>query len=279
MSHVIVRTFVAWGENCEDPFIEALHHGPVPGNVPWGTGGLMRTVAFASLCTGLTLVGSCGYLLLRAWWRDISASLLWWWTLVYALLQTAVLPSRVAVVLNLWVELWVERRVAAAVSELMYGWLIIGVVVRICSAPYARFPEFYSAVGWILLFSFVRSAAVDIYQLLARSPNTQHLQLRGTLRGDSIPAPAAVEARASRRGGLLRKRHCCEGDHSEAQMLNMGCSICLVDFEEGAKLIQLPCRHAFHSRCISKWLKCSSRCPLCMCAVFEEGTTEGQHLE
>lgn len=41
------------------------------------------------------------------------------------------------------------------------------------------------------------------------------------------------------------------------------CSICLDQFEEGTKIIILPCKHAFHPDCLSPWLKIHSECPSC----------------
>ena len=41
------------------------------------------------------------------------------------------------------------------------------------------------------------------------------------------------------------------------------CTICIDDFEEGERVIELPCKHAFHPKCITPWLKKSSECPNC----------------
>jgi len=42
------------------------------------------------------------------------------------------------------------------------------------------------------------------------------------------------------------------------------CCICLESFEEGDPLKRLPCRHTFHTDCITPWLTERSRlCPLC----------------
>ena len=42
------------------------------------------------------------------------------------------------------------------------------------------------------------------------------------------------------------------------------CSICLIDFNNGEKLIQLPiCKHLFHGECVKRWLQENSLCPYC----------------
>ncbi|MCO5549354.1 hypothetical protein L7F22_002824 [Adiantum nelumboides] len=50
------------------------------------------------------------------------------------------------------------------------------------------------------------------------------------------------------------------------------CSICLDSFEEGQTVRVLPlCKHAFHSRCIDRWLLTpghrAPRCPYCRCPI------------
>lgn len=41
------------------------------------------------------------------------------------------------------------------------------------------------------------------------------------------------------------------------------CSICLCEYEEGDKLVSLPCNHVFHEDCITSWTDHNKRCPLC----------------
>ena len=41
------------------------------------------------------------------------------------------------------------------------------------------------------------------------------------------------------------------------------CVICMCNYEPGDTLLHLPCAHAFHDACGSKWLGYSKKCPVC----------------
>ncbi|KAJ4804455.1 RING/U-box superfamily protein [Rhynchospora pubera] len=41
------------------------------------------------------------------------------------------------------------------------------------------------------------------------------------------------------------------------------CSICLEKFLEGEELTELNCKHTFHSRCLTRWVRLHSDCPYC----------------
>lgn len=58
-------------------------------------------------------------------------------------------------------------------------------------------------------------------------------------------------------------------DGNEVMPASIGretCPICIVDFEDGDDLRQLPCegKHRFHQQCVDPWLlELSSSCPIC----------------
>eukprot|EP00826_Nyctotherus_ovalis_P005439 TRINITY_DN11228_c0_g1_i8.p1 TRINITY_DN11228_c0_g1~~TRINITY_DN11228_c0_g1_i8.p1 ORF type:complete len:207 (+),score=22.04 TRINITY_DN11228_c0_g1_i8:101-721(+) len=67
--------------------------------------------------------------------------------------------------------------------------------------------------------------------------------------------------------------------HAETHTEAVPCSICLVDFEEGAETIVLPCdeRHYFHAECIQLWISSEGMfrwrkvsCPICRKDIAEE---------
>ena len=41
------------------------------------------------------------------------------------------------------------------------------------------------------------------------------------------------------------------------------CSVCHSDFEAEGQVVQLPCEHCFHERCILPWLEMHHTCPNC----------------
>ncbi|GLT29817.1 hypothetical protein SLA2020_046600 [Shorea laevis] len=41
------------------------------------------------------------------------------------------------------------------------------------------------------------------------------------------------------------------------------CTVCKDDFEEGALVKQMPCKHLYHEECLFPWLKSHNSCPVC----------------
>merc|ERR1719345_476420 len=54
------------------------------------------------------------------------------------------------------------------------------------------------------------------------------------------------------------------------------CSVCLAAFAPNQSVVKLPCSHAFHHTCISKWLtQCKNTCPLCSAPITATAPAAG----
>ncbi|WOH14659.1 hypothetical protein DCAR_0934179 [Daucus carota subsp. sativus] len=48
------------------------------------------------------------------------------------------------------------------------------------------------------------------------------------------------------------------------------CVICQMRYKRGDRQIRLPCKHVYHSECVSKWLSINKICPICSTEVFSD---------
>ncbi|ESO08959.1 hypothetical protein HELRODRAFT_74541 [Helobdella robusta] len=48
-----------------------------------------------------------------------------------------------------------------------------------------------------------------------------------------------------------------------ARLVYAKCPICLAEHDERNKILEFPCHHHFHSKCITPWLEKTNSCPLC----------------
>lgn len=46
------------------------------------------------------------------------------------------------------------------------------------------------------------------------------------------------------------------------------CVICYMEYKNRERLTTLPCRHQYHSECVTRWLKLNKACPVCNEEVF-----------
>jgi hypothetical protein len=68
-----------------------------------------------------------------------------------------------------------------------------------------------------------------------------------------------------------------KGDDAEGSDEEPHCSICLCEYEEGDKLVSLPCRHIYHEDCITSWTDHNQKCPLCNFDL-ESATSSGEEV-
>ncbi|XP_069047896.1 RING finger protein 24 isoform X3 [Lepisosteus oculatus] len=56
------------------------------------------------------------------------------------------------------------------------------------------------------------------------------------------------------------------------------CAVCLEEFKQKDELGICPCKHAFHRKCLIKWLEVRKVCPLCNMPVLQLAQQQG-HME
>ncbi|GJP70049.1 hypothetical protein CLOP_g1040 [Closterium sp. NIES-67] len=84
---------------------------------------------------------------------------------------------------------------------------------------------------------------------------------RNTASGDGPDVRVTVEEETGGIMSLVGSVHPPRQRHVEAE--DAECCVCLVRYEDGCVLRELPCAHHFHAACIDKWLKSHPTCPLC----------------
>lgn len=48
------------------------------------------------------------------------------------------------------------------------------------------------------------------------------------------------------------------------------CVICQMDYKRGDRQMTLPCKHAYHAGCVTRWLSINKACPVCFAEVSGE---------
>lgn len=56
------------------------------------------------------------------------------------------------------------------------------------------------------------------------------------------------------------------------------CSICLQDLQQGDRIGDLPCKHAFHVDCLKEWIHLKNHCPLCKVTNLATRQPESEDL-
>lgn len=54
-----------------------------------------------------------------------------------------------------------------------------------------------------------------------------------------------------------------KGAGKKLSLLGQTCAVCLEEFRTRDELGVCPCSHAFHKKCLLKWLEIRSVCPMC----------------
>uniref|UniRef100_A0A8C0AQR4 Ring finger protein 122 n=1 Tax=Buteo japonicus TaxID=224669 RepID=A0A8C0AQR4_9AVES len=65
---------------------------------------------------------------------------------------------------------------------------------------------------------------------------------------------------------ISKLRHQAQSErfgYKEVKSMVQTCAVCLEDFRVKEELGVLPCQHAFHRKCLVKWLEVRCVCPMC----------------
>ncbi|KAJ8629182.1 hypothetical protein MRB53_022505 [Persea americana] len=88
---------------------------------------------------------------------------------------------------------------------------------------------------------------------------------------EEVPDIFAMEGTKGLSGesvNMLPKMKITTTNNLDASGEQIGCSVCLQDFQVGETVRSLPhCQHMFHLPCIDNWLIRHASCPLCRCDI------------
>uniref|UniRef100_A0A8D0GZW4 Ring finger protein 122 n=1 Tax=Sphenodon punctatus TaxID=8508 RepID=A0A8D0GZW4_SPHPU len=62
---------------------------------------------------------------------------------------------------------------------------------------------------------------------------------------------------------ISKLRHQAQSERFGYKEVKQTCAVCLEDFKVKDELGVLPCQHAFHRKCLVKWLEVRCVCPMC----------------
>uniref|UniRef100_A0A8C9VFE5 Ring finger protein 24 n=1 Tax=Scleropages formosus TaxID=113540 RepID=A0A8C9VFE5_SCLFO len=71
---------------------------------------------------------------------------------------------------------------------------------------------------------------------------------------------------------LIRLRHQAHKElyaYKQVSTVMAICAVCLEEFKQKDELGVCPCKHAFHRKCLIKWLEVRKVCPLCNTPVLQ----------
>ena len=114
----------------------------------------------------------------------------------------------------------------------------------------------------VLFFAYAAWRIIDCYRT---PPPTEHTAENSAAPAEAVEAlPLKTYQRKSRAFDDDFEERFAETDPLIEQSAGDVCAICLDEFDDGAILRVLHCKHEFHQECIDQWLLEKSRvCPLC----------------
>ncbi|GAX78647.1 hypothetical protein CEUSTIGMA_g6085.t1 [Chlamydomonas eustigma] len=110
-------------------------------------------------------------------------------------------------------------------------------------------------------------------------PRTHSSKFRNAMGDSAAPEPNASSSedfKCDKKAGQVdRPAQSISADtegSTEAADSDTTCIVCLLDYEDGDILRQLPCKHDFHKDCIDSWMKHHQTCPICRKELVQRAT-------
>ncbi|CAH9124899.1 unnamed protein product [Cuscuta epithymum] len=126
-------------------------------------------------------------------------------------------------------------------------------LIKLYQAFIFSIPILFSIIVFLLLYLFYLKRRISIASTLPTTFANQTPMNEGGF--DGIVQNFKLPVIAFGEDSTMEESQCC--------------CICLGEYEMEDELQQLPpCKHIFHSHCISHWLRSNSTCPICRCPVF-----------
>jgi len=282
--------FAPAGQESGDHLVEVVRRDPEV--AAW----FIELTSFFSIVGSLAAATACGIFLSEYWGRCGSCGRpLRWWLVGQVCLQMIQIPVRAVLFASIrktgrsWtIEACIRSltaspawRMSKAVSLVLYGWFVLGVVWWMHSSGCEDCPGISLLISSVLLLSASRIAVTLLASRELFAQNLQEQAITSKIEGATqcqiaalplirvAPAPAVREDDQ----GELHQRHAGTAQCFTTCFAGEKCAVCLSDFEEKEFVRRLPCHHHFHRPCIDRWLSHNKRCPLCIHPIDEACTT------
>ena len=92
----------------------------------------------------------------------------------------------------------------------------------------------------------------------------------------AIPTAMCKKDAGERLLELLKEKKQMEIKFNIREAKDTSCGICLDNYSKGDEIVQLPCLHFYHAKCINAWFKVNNTCPVCRKEIWDEDDKDNQ---